>query len=98
MLMKTPIFVAVMIVLTVARMAWAQDVQTTWSCSKVKDVKTCSFDITIQGEIVPTMVNGLKKAFAERQEMMAREGGWSDLWIIHLDSLGGSVQAAFDIG
>jgi ATP-dependent protease ClpP protease subunit len=91
-------FVMAMLVLTTARMAWAQDVQTTWSCSKVKDEKTCSFDITIQGEITAATVEGVKKALVERQEMMAREGGWSDLWIIHLDSLGGSVQAAFDIG
>ncbi len=94
---KTAIFVVTMIVLTAARIAWA-DVQTTWSCSKVKDKKVCTFEITIQGEIVPATLEGVKKALVERQEMMAREGGWSDLWIVHLDSPGGSVQAAFDIG
>jgi ATP-dependent protease ClpP protease subunit len=91
-------FATTMIVLVVGRIAWADDVRTSWSCSKANDEKTCSFDITIQGEIVPAMLEGVKKALVERQEMIAREGGWSDLWIIHLDSPGGSVQTAFDIG
>ena len=95
---QTAIFTATMIVLVVGRIAWADDVQTSWSCSKANGEKTCSFDITIQGEIVPAMLEGVKKALVDRQEMIAHEGGWSDLWIIHLDSPGGSVQAAFDIG
>jgi ATP-dependent protease ClpP protease subunit len=95
---KTAIFAITMIVLTAARMAWADDVQTTWSCSKVKGEKTCSFDITIQGEITPATLDGVKKALVERQEMLSREGASNDFWMIHLDSPGGDVKTAFAIG
>jgi hypothetical protein len=90
-----------MIVLMATRMAWAENVQTTWSCSKVKDDKTCSFNITFQGEITSGTLVGMKKALIDRQEMMAREGregALVDLWLIHIDSPGGNVQAAFEIG
>ena len=99
---KATILAITVIVLTATRMAWAHNVQTTWSCSKIKDEKTCSFGITIRGEITPATVDEVKKALVERQEMMSREGtsknGSKDWWIIHLDSPGGDVQTAFAIG
>jgi ATP-dependent protease ClpP protease subunit len=96
--MRSALFVTAMIVLMTTRMAWAEGVQTTWSCSKVKDQKTCSFDITIRGEIISGILEDMKKALIDRQEMLAREGGSNDWWLVHVDSPGGNVQAAFDIG
>ena len=96
--MKSALFVTAMIVLMTTRMAWAEGVQTTWSCSKVTDEKTCSFDITIRGEITSGTLEDTKKALIDRQEMLARGGGSNDWWLVHVDSPGGNVQAAFDIG
>jgi hypothetical protein len=98
LLAKTAIWVAVIVELTAAQSAWADNVQASWSCSKVKDSKTCSFDIRIEGKIVPATLDDVEKALADRQEMMDREGASNDWWVIHLDSPGGDLQTAFAIG
>ncbi len=95
---KAAFFVLTIIVLVAAGVAWADNVRTTWSCLNVNHKKICSFGITIQGEITPTTLDDVKGAFADRKRMMSREGGLSDLWMIHLDSPGGDVQTAFAIG
>ena len=71
-----------MVVLMATRTARADDVQTAWSCSKASDDKTCSFDITIRGEITAATLAGVRTALTDREAMMAREGGegaWVDL-------------------
>jgi hypothetical protein len=49
--MRWLLFVGVMVVTLAARLAWADDVKTTSSCSRAKTEKVCSFDIKIVGEI-----------------------------------------------
>lgn len=80
--------------------AWcaSAEVRTNKSCSKVKAEKICSFEMRIEGEITPSTVEDVKKALADRQDMIKREGEESDWWSIHIVSPGGSVLAAMEIG
>jgi hypothetical protein len=78
--------------------AWAEGVTSATSCKTMAGERTCSFDIRISGPITDATPAALKRALAERAEMMRREGEQNDWWMIHIDSGGGNVLAAIEIG
>lgn len=58
------------------------------------------YTITIKGVITPKTSEDMKKAVADRKELINREGGGSSAqwWMIYLDSPGGDVAAAINTG
>jgi hypothetical protein len=96
--MRLVLFVVTAAVALTTGLAWADGVVSTVSCSKAAAERECSFSIKISGLITSSTLDEVKKALAERKEMMRREGEQNDWWIIHVDSRGGSVAAAVAIG
>lgn len=96
--MRSILFIVPMVVALAAGPIWAGSVKSTSSCSTTGAEKDCSFDISIEGKITATTFVDVKKALADRDQMMRREGDQNDWWSIHIDSPGGSVNAAIEIG
>jgi ATP-dependent protease ClpP protease subunit len=97
--MRVVLFIGSLFFALAAGPAWADEVKTTSSCTMTKRAeKMCSFEILIEGEITSATVTSVRQAIAERDQMMKREGGLSDLWMIRINSLGGGVNAAIEIG
>jgi ATP-dependent protease ClpP protease subunit len=96
--MRWLLAVTVMVIAVVSGAAWAGDVKTATSCSRARTEGICSFDIRMLGEITPIMLDKLKTALVDRDQMMKREGSPSDHWSIDIDSPGGSVLVATEIG
>ncbi|HEY6256479.1 MAG TPA: ATP-dependent Clp protease proteolytic subunit [Xanthobacteraceae bacterium] len=95
--MRWGVLAAAVLALT-TRTAWADGVTSATSCSTAAAERSCAFDIRISGAISASTTAALKKALAARAEMMRREGSQNDWWIIHIDSGGGNVPAAIEIG
>ena len=95
--MKSLLLVAATVAL-VSRQAWAEEVKVTSSCSTIKTHKECEFNIEIKGEISASIIDNLKKAFAQHDEMIRREGVSGSWGSTSINSPGGSVYAAFEIG
>jgi ATP-dependent protease ClpP protease subunit len=95
--MRVFLFVTSIVAAFVARQAWADDVESNLTC-RTKTGKTCVFDIKIQGKITSATLEELKKAFAERDQIKAREGVEGYFFGMTIDSPGGSVNAAIEIG
>jgi hypothetical protein len=78
--------------------ASAEGVTTATSCDTVRGEKGCSFDIRITGAITEATPAAVRHAVAERAEMMRRESEQNDRRMIHIDSGGGNVTAAIEVG
>jgi hypothetical protein len=91
------LFASTVLALTV-RQALAEEVKVTSSCSVLKSHKECSFGIEIKGEIIASTIDELRKAFTQRDEMLRREGVSGSWGTTSINSPGGSVYAAIEIG
>ena len=78
--------------------AHADGVTHTVTCATKGVEDSCAFDIRIDGEIVRATLNDLSLAFAAREKMMAEKGAQNDWLSIHVNSPGGSVLTAMEIG
>lgn len=91
-------FIAIVTSLLIAGRPAYAGVQTKWSC-ETKTKTVCSFDITIRGEITETTVSKIKHAMDAREQFFAdQEKGVDKLQATYLDSPGGDVAAAIEIG
>lgn len=96
--MKSLVLVGSTVLVHAATQARTEEVKVTSSCATIKAQKECEFYIEIKGEITASTIDELRKAFVQRDEMRGREGvsgfwGWTSI-----NSSGGSVYAAIEIG
>ncbi len=89
--------IAFMVLAFGATQGWASDVKSALSCKHTKAEKVCGFDIDIEGEITPSTPDAVKKALADYDQMVKREGSGNDWLSIKINSPGGSVNAAIEI-
>ena len=78
--------------------AWADGVNHTVTCSTNSGEETCAVDIRIDGKIDDSTLAGLRAAFAARDQMMANKGEQNDWLSIRINSGGGDVKTAMEIG
>src|SRR5437868_9637850 len=96
--MKPSLLLLAIVLAVAARQARAGQVETTSSCSTIKSNKECTFETKIKGEITASTIDEIRKAFAQWDEFKTRErvsGAWGETSI---NSGGGSVHAAIEIG
>src|SRR5262245_53748395 len=92
------LFIAAAVIALGASLACAGEVKVKLSCETYNGQKDCSSHIEINGEITASTLEDLKKAFEQRDGIKGREGVSDYFKRNEINSPGGSVSVALEIG